>query len=86
VINFNKFLNKKLIHDITTLQYFIIILVLIFKNPKKIFRKLEIPYFFCIPQYFDMKNLIRMIILNFGRVTIKFEPYALRLEMQTFSQ
>jgi hypothetical protein len=41
---------------------------------------------FCIPKYFDMKNLMRMIILNFGRVTIKFEPYALRLEMQMFSQ
>jgi hypothetical protein len=37
-------------------------------------------------QYFDMKNLMRMIILNFERVTIKFEPYALGLEMQTFSQ
>jgi hypothetical protein len=33
-----------------------------------------------------MKNLMRMIILNFGRVTIKFEPYTLELEMQTFSQ
>jgi hypothetical protein len=33
-----------------------------------------------------MKNLMRMIILNFERVTIKFEPYALGLEMQTFSQ
>jgi hypothetical protein len=27
---------------------------------------------------------MRMIILNFGRVTIKFEPYAVGLEMQTF--
>jgi hypothetical protein len=33
-----------------------------------------------------MKNLMKMIILNFGYVTIKFEPYALELEMQTFSQ
>jgi hypothetical protein len=33
-----------------------------------------------------MNNLMRMIILNFGRITIKFEPYALGLEMQTFSQ
>jgi hypothetical protein len=27
-----------------------------------------------------------MIILNFGYITIKFEPYALGLEMQIFSQ
>jgi hypothetical protein len=31
-----------------------------------------------------MKNLMRMIILNFERVTIKFEPNALGLEIQTF--
>jgi hypothetical protein len=29
---------------------------------------------------------MRMIIFNFGYVTIKFESYALELEMQTFSQ
>jgi hypothetical protein len=33
-----------------------------------------------------MKNLMIMIILNFGHVMIKFELYALGLEMQTFSQ
>jgi hypothetical protein len=41
---------------------------------------------FRIPEYFDMKNLMMIIILNFGRVMIKFEPYTLELEMQTFSQ
>jgi hypothetical protein len=31
-----------------------------------------------------MKNLMRIIILNFGYVKIKFKPYAFELEMQTF--
>jgi hypothetical protein len=30
-----------------------------------------------------MKNLMRMIILNFGRVTIKFKPYAFKLKFDT---
>jgi hypothetical protein len=32
---------------------------------------------FCILQYFNMKNLMIMIILNFERVMIKFKPYVL---------